>query len=166
MATVSENALPTNAWLTDRAALQDLVQAYAHLVDARAFDQVAALFTQDAELVAPAPPDHLSPHRTLAGRQAIRDELAQLSGFETTVHAVQGHVLTSVSPTEALGHVRCEAHHVSTRPGEGGVRDLVWLVRYEDTYRRDEQGWRFARRAITIDSIDVRTVKRVNPRPA
>lgn len=151
--------------LADRVALQDLVQAYAHLVDARAFDRVAALFTEDAELVAPAPPDHLSPHRVVSGPEAIRGELAQLLGFETTVHAVQGQVVTQVSSTEAVGHVRCEAHHLSTRPDQGGARDLVWLIRYDDTYHRDGKHWRFARRAITIDSIDVRTVKRVNPRP-
>ena len=151
--------------LADRAELTDLVQRYAQRVDARAFDGVADLFTADAELLAPEPPDHLGPHRTLQGPEAIGAELAQLVGFETTVHAVQGHVIEVVSPTHATGQVRCEAHHLSTHPRDGSVRDLVWLIRYDDTYRRDARGWRFSRRAITIDAIDLRTVKRVNPRP-
>lgn len=150
--------------LDDRAALTDLVQRYAHLVDARDFVAVSGLFEPDGVLRAPAPPDHLGPHRTVQGADAIGAELAQLTHFETTVHALTGHLFEAVQDDEAVGHVRCEAHHVSTH--SSGVRDLVWLLRYTDRYRRSEGRWRFAERALHVDVIEVREVKRVAPRPA
>lgn len=158
---------PPALTLQDRLDLQDLVQRYAHRVDGREFAGVAELFTPAAVLVAPDPPDRLGPTRELHGPAAIAAELSQLTGFETTSHALLGHVLEpGEDPDTARGHVRCEAHHVSTHPRDGSVRDLVWLLRYADTYRRTDAGWRFARREITVDVVDLRTVKRVNPRPA
>lgn len=149
--------------LRDRAEIADLVQRYAWAVDSRDFDGVARLFTPEAVLVAPAPPQELGPARELLGPQAIRAELAQLTAFDTTVHGLHGHLVSpGERPDQARGQVRCEAHHLSTH--EGTVRDLVWLLRYADTYARSNGAWLFARREITVDVIDLRTVKRVKSR--
>lgn len=47
--------------VAERLELSELVHRYAYYVDARRFDEVAELFTADAELVLPDPPHHLEP---------------------------------------------------------------------------------------------------------
>lgn len=152
--------------LHDRWGISDLVQRYAHLVDAREFSGVADLFEADAVLMPPNPPVDLGPSRELHGASAIAEELGQLGNFLMTSHGLLGHLVTP-GPTAdtAHGDVKCEAHHLSEHPKDGSLRDLVWLLRYRDDYRRTAGVWKFTRREITIDVVDLRTVKRVNPRP-
>jgi hypothetical protein len=38
---------------------------------------------------------------------------------------------------------------------------VVWHLRYDDEYRRTDAGWRIARRALTINAIEARPVRRV-----
>ena len=43
---------------------------------------------------------------------------------------------------------------------------MVWNLRYSDEYRRGDSGWQFARRELTIDIVDVRTVRDATARSA
>jgi hypothetical protein len=40
----------------------------------------------------------------------------------------------------ATGHTYCFAHHVT------GTDDHIMAIRYEDTYRREADGWKIAER--------------------
>ncbi|MFS3127036.1 nuclear transport factor 2 family protein [Nocardioides sp. Bht2] len=144
----------------DRLALHDLVSRYAALVDARAFDKVSELFCADAVLRTPAPPSQLGPVNDLHGRDAITAELRSLDGFSSTVHGTLGVVLDPVdgAPDRAIGVITAVAHHISQT--DDGPRDLFWRLRYRDLYRRDGAGWLIAERAITIATIETRTLKR------
>lgn len=133
-----------------RAELSDLVHRYAARVDDRDFAGAAALFTEDGVLVRPEPPDVLAPVAELVGRGAIEQGLRALESVPLTVHAVVGEVYDGTS-----GRVVCVAHHLVDP-----TTDLVWHLRYRDDYAEVEGAWLIARRALSIDLIETRTVKR------
>jgi ketosteroid isomerase-like protein len=143
----------------DRLALADLVHRYAAYVDAGDVADVVALFTQDAVMVVPEPPERLGPvveHH----RDRIPDAMAALASITRTVHEIVGEVYDATAdPDRAGGLVKGVAHHVMV--GADGPSDVVWRLRYADDYRRTPDGWRFARRELTIDMIETRPVTNV-----
>ncbi|BBF71939.1 nuclear transport factor 2 family protein [Sphingomonas bisphenolicum] len=54
----------------------------------------------------------------------------------------------------AVGETYCAASHL--------LRDrdaiLVWAIRYQDAWRRDDEGWRFTRRSLLLDWTETRPV--------
>ncbi|WP_272930264.1 hypothetical protein [Mycobacterium intracellulare] len=41
---------------------------------------------------------------------------------------------------------------------------MVWHLRYDDAYELTAAGWRIARRALTINALETRPVRRLLPR--
>jgi hypothetical protein len=144
-----------------RAALADLVHRYAAAVDDRRFDDAVDLFVEDGELVVPDPPRSLAPVTHHIGHRAIRDAVAVVAGVDRTEHAIIGEVYTASGPERALGRIACVAHHWSRRGGQIG--DVVWHLRYDDEYVRTSQKWLFSRRALSINAIETRAVRRLRP---
>jgi hypothetical protein len=148
----------------DRLALTDLVHLYAAAVDDRRFADAVRLFTDTAELRLPDPPRALEPVRHLHGHDGVRAALAGLSGVARTQHEIIGEVYADRGePGHALGRITCEAHHWTTIDGE--MTDLVWHLRYDDEYRHTPAGWRFHGRALTVNAIETRPVRRLRPHP-
>lgn len=146
--------------LADSIALCDLVSRYAALVDSGSFCEVADLFAEDGELVAPEPPDTLTPSKRLSGREEIVRELSRLSDFELTVHELVGMVFDpGQNPEYAHGRIRCVAHHLMRQDTRN--TDLTWRLQYSDTYRRSNSAWRIQKREIRIDAIGLGEVNRV-----
>ena len=145
----------------DRTALSDVVHRYAASVDDRQFDSVAALFTATADLVVPDPPATLEPILTYRGRQAIAAAVATVAAVSRTEHAIIGEVYDEARPGTASGRIACVAHHWSQRADE--VIDVVWHLRYDDDYQLTDAGWRISRRALTINAIETRPVRRLLP---
>lgn len=146
----------------DRLAVADLVHLYASAVDDRRFDDVAALFTETAELRLPDPPRSLEPVRRHHGRDGVRSAMAPLAAVTRTEHAIVGEVYApGERPGYALGRITCIAHHWTL--GDGDPTDLVWHLRYDDEYLRTPAGWRIHGRALTINAIETRPVRRVRP---
>ena len=129
--------------------LSQLVHSYAARVDDR--QPTGSLFTDDAVLVVPDPPGVLDPVIDHVGREAI---VAATSGLPPTFHAIVGEVYG-----ESTGRIACVAHHVID-----GRTDLVWHLRYADTYRQVAGAWLFARRELSIDLIETRPLKRARVR--
>jgi 3-phenylpropionate/cinnamic acid dioxygenase small subunit len=147
----------------DRAALSDLVHRYAANIDDRQFDAVAKLFTSKAELRLPDPPGALEPIHSHRGQQAIATAVAAVEAVTRTEHAIVGEVYDDAPrPGTARGRVACIAHHWSQRADE--VIDVVWHLRYDDEYELTDAGWRISRRALTINAIETRPVRRLLPR--
>ena len=48
---------------------------------------------------------------------------------------------------------------------DGQASDLVWHLRYDDEYLRTPAGWRIHGRALTINAIETRPVRRLRGRP-
>jgi 3-phenylpropionate/cinnamic acid dioxygenase small subunit len=148
--------------VNDRASLSDLVHRYAAGVDDRQFDSVAELFTANAELTVPDPPTALEPIHSHRGQRAIADAVAAVATAARTEHAIIGEVYHEVArPGSARGRIACIAHHWNQRADE--VVDVVWHLRYDDEYELSDGGWRISRRALTINAIETRPVRRLLP---
>lgn len=143
----------------DRLALADVVHNYAAALDDRRFDDAVGLFTETAELRLPDPPQSLEPMRRFTGSDAIRSALEAVAGVLRTQHAIVGEVYSGTTSDSARGRIACEAHHW-TQHGEG-ISDLVWHLRYDDEYVRTGSGWRIAVRALSINAIETRPVRRI-----
>ena len=150
----------------DRLALADLVHLYASAVDDRRFDDVVELFTETAELRLPDPPRSLEPVRRHHGRGGVREAMAAVAAVTRTEHAIVGEVYAPGEDSNyALGRITCIAHHWTA--DRNHVTDLVWHLRYDDEYLRTRAGWRFHGRALTINAIETRPVRRLRaPRAA
>ncbi len=147
----------------ERTALSDLVHRYAANVDDRQFDAVVELFTASAELAVPEPPAALGPIHSHRGREAIAAAVAAVATVARTEHAIIGEVYDEAArPGTARGRIACVAHHWDQR-GDGVV-DVVWHLRYDDEYELTDAGWRISRRALTINAIETRPVRRLLPR--
>ncbi len=146
-----------------RTALSDLVQRYAANVDDRQFDAVAELFTAVAELTVPEPPAALEPVHLHRGQGAIAAAVAAVATVARTEHAIIGEVYDEgPRPGTARGRIACIAHHWNQRGDE--VVDVVWHLRYDDEYALTDAGWRINRRALTVNAIETRPVRRLLPR--
>lgn len=146
-----------------RAALSDLVHRYAAYVDDREFNAVAGLFTDDAELVVPAPPADLRPVQSHRGRPSITAAVASVAAVARTEHAVIGEVYDAASPPgTARGRIAAVAHHWNERDDE--LVDVAWHLRYDDEYLLTDAGWRISRRVLTINAIEIHPVRRLLPR--
>jgi len=142
------------------AALSDLVHRYAAGVDDRQFMSVTALFTATAELIVPEPPAALKPIHSHRGQEAIAKAIATVAQTERTEHAIVGEVYDEgPRPGCAVGRIACVAHHWNRRDHE--LNDLVWHLRYDDEYEMTASGWRISRRALTINAIETRPLRRL-----
>ena len=149
--------------VADRLALADLVHLYAAAVDDRRFGDVVELFTDTAELRLPDPPRSLDPVRRHRGRDGVRSAMAALSGVARTEHAIVGEVYAPGDDANyALGRITCIAHHWTTEGDQ--ITDLVWHLRYDDEYLRTRAGWRIHGRALVINAIETRPVRRLRGR--
>jgi hypothetical protein len=144
----------------DRAALADLVHRYAAVVDDRQFAFVTVLFTETAELVLPDPPAELNPVRRHCGHDEIGAAITAVAATIRTEHAIVGEVYDAGRRADtAHGRIAAIAHHW-TRHREQ-LTDVVWHLRYDDDYLRTADGWRFARRVLTINAIETRPMRAV-----
>ncbi|MDA3630522.1 nuclear transport factor 2 family protein [Saccharopolyspora sp. WRP15-2] len=140
----------------DRQALADLVARYAANVDQRSAGSALALFTDDAVLGVPAPPDELGPTSFLEGPD-IAVAMQVVERYPMTKHEIVGQLFDETEdPHTATGRISCIAHHLR-RNSAGELEDLIWHLTYADTYRESGGTWRYARREITIDWIERRT---------
>jgi hypothetical protein len=145
---------------TDRAALTDVVHRYAAGIDDRRFGSVAELFTENAELTLPDPPTTLEPVHQHRGHAAISDAVAAVAATIRTQHAIVGEVYDAGPRSgTARGRIACVAHHWVHHDDQ--IRDVTWYLRYDDEYRLTDTGWRITLRALTINAIEARPVRRV-----
>jgi hypothetical protein len=144
----------------DRAALTDLVHRYAANVDDRRFDAVVKLFTETAELILPDPPTALEPVNRHRGHTAISAAVGAVAAVIRTEHAIVGEVYDDASrPDVAHGRIACIAHHWSQEADQ--LTDVIWHLRYDDEYQLTDTQWRIAKRALTINAIETRPVRRL-----
>jgi uncharacterized protein (TIGR02246 family) len=137
----------------DEVEIGALVRAYADAADAGDGEAFGSLFLPEARLTT-WPPDG-SPGNPRYGADHIAAIPAALRGrYDTTDHRLgELHLVVAGDGRTALGNLDCEAHHVT-----GGV-DRVLTIRYEDAYRRDDEGrWRFVTRDVRVLAVDERPI--------
>ena len=138
----------------DRLEVLAIAPRYAAAVDARDLPAATTLFAPDAVLVVPDLPRTREPVLEHLGHEAITAALSGVTTVELTLHEIVGQVIDP-GPTsdEAVGHIRCVAHHVT------GEQDVVWRLHYADRYVRQAEGWRISQRALHLDLIEIRRVR-------
>lgn len=140
--------------LEDRVALRDLVEAYARCADRVDGDGLAALFMPEGVLRI-VPRGAESSPRVRTGREEIATAIKGLTRYVATFHFVGNHYVT-VDGDTGTGEAYCIAHHLL---GESGSQvDHVMMIRYQDQYRREPDGWKLAERELRVDWTEERTV--------
>ena len=155
--------------MTDVDDLRRLSAGYAAAVDALDGDAFADLFTTDGELWVPDAALGAEPTIRRAGAEQLRRIPSGLARYHSTSHRV-GATSYELRSDMAVGTVIGEAHHLTAsaeaaagdRDGGPGV-DTIWYLRYEDEYRRVTEGWRIAKRALHLLSIEERSVDQLGP---
>ena len=128
-----------------RHALYELACRYAQAVDRRDWQQLATLFTPNAQLSGPA--------FSFASRDAIIAGMGALAHYELTQHHVHNQLVT-LDAGEASVETYGIASHIYVRDGQ--KRKLDWGLRYHDRCvfndsDSDDRMWRFASRTLLVD---------------
>jgi ketosteroid isomerase-like protein len=127
--------------LADRAAIVDVVIAYATAVDARDWERLGSLFTDDACW------EYLGSGERLRGPGAIVARISASVGRFDATHHLNGNHVAVVHGDEAGHTCYYQAQHV--RLGLPGGERFLAGGRYDDRLRRIPGGWRFTHRTVT-----------------
>jgi hypothetical protein len=136
------------ARVVDEAALRKLAELYAQGADRRDKAVWSSIITDDCVIDGPG--------FKMDGREKILggiDILGQM--FVMTQHRVHNQVVT-IDGDNAKGETYCVADHLTKENGKTNI--LVWNIRYQDKYRREEGRWLFAHRTLIIDWEEKRTI--------
>ena len=150
--------------VSDRLALTDLVHLYASAVDDRRFDDVVELFTDTAKCGCLILLDRSSRCAVTTGATACRPRWERWRPWLEPSTRSSARCM----PPATTRTTRWAASRASpiTGPSTGiKVTDLVWHLRYDDEYLRTRTGWRIHGRALTINAIETRPVRRLRERP-
>ena len=150
MTTITE-ITPTEQ--TDRLAIRELVDAYAHCADRRLAEEQKALFTEDTPFVVYMNGQGSEPTQVLDGREALTPVFEDLNRYQVTQH-FNGQSTISLDGDRATGESYCIAHHLFTEDGERKLM-VAWL-RYEDTFVKVDGDWLFAERNLYVDWTETR----------
>jgi ketosteroid isomerase-like protein len=138
---------------TDRLAIRQLFDAYAHCADRRDSDGQKALFAEDARFAVHMDGDGTDPTYVLRGREALTPVFADLHRYEVTTH-FNGQSTVTIDGDRASGESYTLAHHVFTE--EGTRKIMIASLRYYDTFARIDGGWYFAERQLILDWSETR----------
>lgn len=128
--------------LSDRFELQDLVYHYAHLIDAKSFDRLREVFTEDAHI----------DYSAFGGSVGKLEETiaylkrAMVEGTFPNSQHLNANLQFTIDGDRASGRVMCFNPMEMTLP-DGGNQVFLLGLWYVDEYRRTPQGWRISRRA-------------------
>ncbi|WP_028710059.1 CoA transferase [Paracoccus pantotrophus] len=119
---------------SDKAAIRALQLGYAHSFDSRNADAFAALYTPDAEIT-----QHTG--HVFAGHDKLRKAVERMPPANGGYHRIGA---TEIEISGETAQARCAylARTADGRLAEG---------HYQDTYRKTDQGWKIATRAVFID---------------
>jgi ketosteroid isomerase-like protein len=151
--------MPTADDAATQAQLRALAERYAQGVDRRDVDTFIALFHADAVITIHDPSETEEPRR-IRGAERLAKVPEAIKRYPKTFHML-GQSTYDIGDGEATGEVYCIAHHLT--PDDHGGTDYVMFIRYEDTYRTDDDGvWKFAERRLRVDWTETRAA---NPQP-
>ena len=129
----------TVARMADRQAIVDLTIAYTWALDGRRYEELRQVFLPDAVA---------SLGGELAGVEAIIQRVtAALSPLDDSQHMISNHQVR-LDGDRATCRCYLQAQHV--RHGVEGGDNFIVAGRYEDEAVRTPDGWRIARRVLTV----------------
>lgn len=127
-----------------RQACTYLISHYAYLNDERRFEELAALFAEDALLYRPSAPD-----QAIEGRQAILEAFRKRPPDTMTFHVCTDILIDVQGEQVAVGRSRILLLS-ATRPPHGTSASVQANMPvpgvFRDIFRLTEEGWKFAER--------------------
>lgn len=131
-----------------------LASKYCWAMDNNDKDVLRGVFSTDAVLVGPG-----FRHDGIDEIVAVPALLKEF--FAATRHA-SSQQLVEVDGDSAIGETLCTASHRLRAADKGGGESiLTWDIRYQDEFQRIDNQWRFSRRAIVLDWIELRAINTV-----
>ena len=141
---------------SDRLAIREIIEAYAHCADRRDVKSQMSLFTPNTHFVVFMNAKDPTPSQELHSREALAPVFAELNKYEATTHFLGQSTIFTLTTDRARGEAYCLAHHVTV---DGSKRRLmVASLRYLDTFMKMEGAWLFAERLLYVDWIDERAM--------
>lgn len=149
--------MPTELTLSeasDRLAIRELFDAYAHCADRRDAEGQKALFTVDTRFAVHMDGERSEASYVLQGRDALAPVFDDLNRYEATMHFNGQSAVTIEGDDRATGESYTIAHHVFTEEGTRMIM-VAWL-RYLDVFSKIDGGWYFAERTLILDWSETR----------
>jgi hypothetical protein len=147
----SGHANLTSQEITDRLAIRELVDAYAHCADRRDVEGQMSLFTADTEFLVFMDRRNADPTQKIYGRGGLRPVFENLGTYVATTH-FNGQSTVTWEQNSATGVSYCLAHHVKV---DGASRSLmIASIRYLDHFVKMDGHWYFKQRKLMVDWID------------
>lgn len=135
--------------MSDLAALRRTAERYAVGADRRDKALWREVLAEDVEISGPG--------FSIAGLEANLGSIDHLAhAFTMTRHVVHDMDVT-VAGDSAHGETRSTAEHRIAAPE--GDKLLVWAIRYQDQWRRENDCWKFTRRTLIVDWEELRPIK-------
>ena len=153
---MSQHVAISTTEATDRLAIRELIEAYAHCADRRDANGQMALFTADTHFVVYMNAKDPEPSQELHSREALAPVFAELNQYQATTHFVGQSTLFTLTGERATGETYCLAHHVTLNGGKR--RLMIASLRYSDTFMKMHGVWLFAERLLYVDWVDERAL--------
>src|SRR5579859_3959909 len=141
---------------SDRLAIRELIEAYAHCADRRDAEGQMSLFTADTHFVVYMNARDSTPSQELHSREALAPVFADLNQYDATTHFVGQSTIFTLTGDRATGEAFCLAHHVTVEADKR--RLMVASLRYNDTFVKADGSWLFAERLLYVDWIEERVL--------
>jgi hypothetical protein len=139
--------------ISDRQAIRELFDDYAHCADRRDAEGQKALFTADTRFTVHMDGEGSEASYVLEGRDALDPVFADLNRYEATMH-FNGQNTVVLDGDRATGESYTIAHHVFTE--EGSRMMMVAWLRYLDVFSKIGGRWYFAERTLILEWSDTR----------
>jgi hypothetical protein len=141
---------------TDRLAIRELVEMYAHCADRRDAQGQMALFIVDTHFVVYMNAKDPTASQELHSREELAPVFADLNKYDATMHFVGQSTIFTLTDDRATGEAYCIAHHLTVG---GEKRSLMAAyLRYDDTFVKMDGSWLFAERLLYVDWIEERAL--------
>ena len=141
---------------TDRLAIRELVEAYAHCADRRDAKGQMALFTADTHFVVYMNAKDPIPSQELHSREALAPVFADLNKYAATMHFVGQSTILTLTADRGTGEAYCLAHHLTVDSEKRQL--MIAALRYYDTFVKVDGTWLFAERVLYVDWIEERVL--------
>ena len=139
---------------SDRLAIRELFDAYAHCADRRDAKGQMALFTEDTRFLVFMDAAAAEPTQELHGRESLAPVFDNLNIYNATMH-FNGQSTVDLDGDRATGESYCLAHHLTI--GEDGERTMmIASIRYLDEFVKQDGRWLFAERRLMVNWTETR----------
>ena len=139
---------------SDRLAIRELVEAYAHYADRRDAKGQVSLFTADTHFVVFMNAKDPTPTQELHSREELAPVFADLNQYAATMHFLGQTTILTLSRDRGTGETYCMPHHLTIK--DGNRRLMIAALRYTDTFVKMGVTWLFAERRLYVDWIEQR----------